>query len=105
MKYIDVVILALYTFLCCFNACLAYNIKHNEWNSNLSFLMSFVFALWTNFYLKNLNLSLVKFSTYTDIICFTSYYIVYFLCGIPITTQQLLGIGIMLIGLLIANFN
>jgi len=95
--------LTLYTSLCCLSSYIAYNIRHNGWDSNLTFCGSLLLVIWTNFAIRKMELSLVKINSYTDILCSMTYYMVYFLCGAAITPVQWIGIAVMLLGLIIIN--
>jgi drug/metabolite transporter (DMT)-like permease len=103
MQLIDTVMFAAYTFICFMGAFVNYNVRYNQWNSNLTFCISFLLMFWINYSTRNMKLDLVKINAYTDIICSMSYYIVYFMCGIPISTIQWIGIFIILIGLILIN--
>lgn len=95
--------LVLYTTLCGMSSFIAYNIRYNGWNSNLSFVGSLLLLIWSNFAIKKMDLSLIKINSYTDILCSMTYYIVYFLCGAEISPMQWIGISIMVIGLIVIN--
>ena len=103
MQTIDIVMLTVYTALCCMSSYIAYNIRHNGWDSNISFVGSLFLVIWSNFAIRKMQLDLIKINSYTDILCSMTYYIVYFLCGAAISPTQWIGISVMLLGLIIIN--